>query len=204
MYKFELVLDDNDTERIAIPVRRLSLAEYYAIGRDDDLADDERLELIDGLIVRDTDKSPGHAVCVTLIADFLWSNMPDPLDIRTRSGVEMFDSQLAPDCAVVHGKPRRYNTRFPGVGDIEMIVEVSESVVALDRIVKGRIYARSNIQVYWLVNLPNRQIEVYTLPTGDIAQAHYRAKSVYEEGVKVPLELGGKCLAEIAVADLLP
>jgi Uma2 family endonuclease len=42
-----------------------------------------------------------------------------------------------------------------------LIIEVAESSLAYDRDRKGPLYAAAGIQEYWLVNLPERCLEVY-------------------------------------------
>jgi Uma2 family endonuclease len=46
-------------------------------------------------------------------------------------------------------------------------IEVAESSLAYDRERKGRLYAAAGIQAYWLINLPERCLEVYRQPIPD-------------------------------------
>lgn len=85
-----------------------------------------------------------------------------------------------------------------------MLVEIAESSLDHDRTVKGRSFARAAIPVYWIVNLPGRQVEVYTDPTGPAPQPSYRTRRDYGETAAVPLVLEGREIARIPVRDLLP
>jgi hypothetical protein len=58
--------------------------------------------------------------------------------------------------------------------------------------------------VYWIVNIPDNQVEVYTDPTGPTAAPAYQQQQVYHPGDQLPLVLDGQEVARIAVADLLP
>jgi Putative restriction endonuclease len=64
----------------------------------------------------------------------------------------------------------------------------------------ARTYGASGIAIYWIVNLVDRQIEVYTSPTSD----GYRVMQVYKPGEQVPVVLDGTVVGMIAVSDMLP
>ena len=80
-----------------------------------------------------------------------------------------------------------------------MIVEVSVSSLAQDR-QQAAIYAASGIPYYWIVDLVDRKVEVYSDPASD----GYRILSVYAAGDKVPVVIDGVEIAEIAVDYLMP
>ena len=86
-----------------------------------------------------------------------------------------------------------------------LVVEVSETSLALDREHKGSLYARAGLADYWIVNLPERALEVYRDPELDPAAPfgwRYRPVTVLERGASVsPLALPGR---RIPIADLLP
>ena len=76
-----------------------------------------------------------------------------------------------PDLCVVRGESDDYTDRHPGPGDIALIVEVAESSLSRDRGEKGENYGRAGIPVYWIVNLVDRRLEVYSNPTGGVYPA---------------------------------
>ncbi len=78
-------------------------------------------------------------------------------------------------------------------------MEIGDSTLLDDRRYKGELYARNKIAEFWLINLVERKVEVYTRPRG----SRYQKKIVYDEGVSVPLVLDGKLVAEIDVAELI-
>jgi len=84
------------------------------------------------------------------------------------------------------------------------VVEVSESSLAGDRTEKARIYARAGIETYWIVNLVDHQVEVYTQPTGPSASPAYAQRDDVPLGGSVSLVLDGVVIATLAVRDLLP
>lgn len=85
-----------------------------------------------------------------------------------------------------------------------MLVEVSLASLDRDRNDKGRIYARARITCYWIVNLVDRQVEVYSDPTGPDAAPRFRQQQDYRPGDAVPLVIDGAEVGRVAVNDLLP
>jgi hypothetical protein len=61
-------------------------------------------------------------------------------------------------------------------------------------------YARGRIPLYWIVNLAERQVEVFADPMPD----GYRSSKAHPDGQSVPVVIRGLLLGEIAVADILP
>jgi len=93
--------------------------------------------------------------------------------------------------------------RHPRPRETELIAEVADTSLERDRGVKLKIYAVGRIPVYWIVNLINRQLEVYTEPRHR-KYPMYRRRTTYLPSDKVPVVIGGKELGRIAVKELLP
>ena len=113
------------------------------------------------------------------------------------------DSEPEPDVAVVRGNRRDYGTRHPGPQDTGLAVEVSDSTLDQDRTVKLQIYARARVPVYWIVNVVDRQIEVYEQPSGPTPDPAYGNRRDYRPGDAVPLVLDGNTVATVPVTELL-
>ena len=111
-------------------------------------------------------------------------------------------SEPAPDEAVVRGSIRDYargQRGKPGPADIGLVVEVSDSSLVDDRAMVG-IYGPAGVPVYWLVNLVDRQVEVYSGP-----HAHgYATRKDYHSGDYVSVVLDGTIVGQIAVDEILP
>jgi Uma2 family endonuclease len=106
-----------------------------------------------------------------------------------------FDPQ--PDVAVVRGPAGTYDERFPGPEDVLLVVEVSDSSLEQDRTIKLAAYAEAAIPEYWLVNLPDRSLEVYRDPVA----GEYRIRRILRGGEEiVPLFAAG---AAVPVSALL-
>jgi Uma2 family endonuclease len=85
-----------------------------------------------------------------------------------------------------------------------LVVEVADSSLGRDRSIKARIYAAGGVPVYWIINLVDDQIEVYTQPTGPDAAPVYRMRQDYRRDDLVPLVVDGIELGPIPGRELLP
>ena len=134
-----------------------------------DLTEHDRVELIQGLLVTKMTKKPAafrfrpRNLWPCLSADScpgITSRLKeDPIRIPGHSEPE-------PDVAVVRGDSRDYKDRHPEPSEIPLVVEVADSSLEFDRTTKQAIYASAKIPVYWIVNLIDRCLEVYSEPKG--------------------------------------
>ena len=113
------------------------------------------------------------------------------------------ESEPEPDVAVVPGSFRDYISGHPSRP--VLLIEVSESSLALDRDHKGSLYARAGLADYWIVNLIDRVLEVYREPTQDpVASFGWRYRSVAVLGRDASVSPLASPGAHIRVIDLLP
>ena len=61
---------------------------------------------------------------------------------------------------------RDYSRRRPSAADVLLVIEVAESSLAYDAGEKADLYAAAGIADYWVVNVPDRSIEVRRDPVG--------------------------------------
>lgn len=186
------------------PVWRFSVDEYHRLLENGILTEDSRVELLEGWIVPKLPHSPAHDRSIELTDEALRRLLPPLWRIRIQSVITTDDSEPEPDLAVVRGSIRGAGNRHPAPSEIGQLVEVSESTLASDRIGKGRLYAQANIPIYWIINLVEAHLEVYTDPSGPAAPATYRRRQDYLPGDLVPVVLDGQPIGSVAVSDLLP
>ncbi len=144
-----------------LPVYRLDVDAYNRIVASGAL-EDERVELLEGVLAEMSPPSPDHIVIVTMLmrhfarAPRWWTQVESPLEVDARS-------QPQPDLSVAARRPA------PGehLRDPLLVVEVAVSSQRIDRGVKAELYARAEIPSYWLVDVPARTIEVHTEPGAD-------------------------------------
>jgi Uma2 family endonuclease len=182
-------------------VHRITVDEYERIIAAGALEDPGRVELIDGYMVDKMGKNAEHGYATKQTLKAFESRLPAGWTWRKEEPVRIPDyDEPEPDVAIVRGSDADHEHRIPTAADVALLVEVSGSTLGQDRGKKCTAYARSNIPVYWIVNLVDRQVEVYSRceTTG------YKSRKDYLPGQQVPLTIGGRKLPPIAVDDLLP
>ncbi len=166
---------------------------------------DARVELLDGILVEQMTKYAPYNFSVCQARILLASILPQGWSLREEKPVEFGRFwRPEPDVAVVRGGYSLYRTRDPKAADVGLLVEVAESSYALDRGVKWRAYAAARIPIYWIVNLPGLQIEVYTNPAGRGKSASYRQAQIFGPKDEVPVVIDGQEVGRLAVRDILP
>ena len=180
--------------------------------RDGVLGEDDKIELLEGYLVLKMPINPPHDNAVSVLATLLVRmNLPGWM-VRSQGTAKLSESRPEPDVALARGDRRTFANRHPEPADFGLVVEVSDSSLARDEQDKTRIYARDSIPVYWVVNLVDRRVEVFTDPTGPDPPAglpggpdpHYRARQDYPAGTAVPVILDGVAVGAIPVDELLP
>ena len=181
---------------------RVSVDQYEAMIRKGIFTKHDRLELIEGILVEKMTKGTRHSTASEKCRRAIERVVPDGWHLRIEKPVRIpgGSSEPEPDLSVVRGEIDDYEGRNPEPADVAAIVEVSESSLAVDRTRMARIYGGSGIPVYWIINLIDRQLEVYCNPAVGV----YPPPTVFHESESVTLTLGDQQIGPIAVADLLP
>jgi len=165
--------------------------------------DGARVELIAGLLVDTRAKNDPHDAAVTQIAEKLRGVLPSAWTIHEEKSVVLGKrDRPEPDIAVVHGKPLDFFTRAPRSAEVGMLNEVADTSHAKNRGAKWNRDASASISSYWIVNLPARQIEVYSTIVGAGKSAAYRDGFVYGLDAEMPVVLEGREVGRILVKEL--
>ncbi len=183
---------------------KFSVGRYQRMVEEGILTPEDRVELLENYLVLKMPKNPPHEGTIDLIKAALPPRVPAGWLLRVQQTIALPDSQPEPDFAVVRGNPRSYLTRHPGPADVGLVIEVADSSLLRDQRDKTRIYARAGIPYYWIVNLVDRRVEVYSRPTSAGTVPAYGSWQTYQAGDAIPLVLGGAAPATVPAADLLP
>lgn len=125
--------------------------------------DDERVELIQGVLVKMSPQEAPHASTVQKLTKLLMARLQERGSVRSQLPLALSDdTEPEPDVAVV--PLGDYETEHPHTA--LLIIEVADSSLKKDR-GKAAVYASAGIVEYWIVNLGARTVEVYTSPEGD-------------------------------------
>jgi Uma2 family endonuclease len=184
-------------------IPQFSVARYQRMIETGILTVEDKVELLENFVVPKLPRNPPHDSTLQRMLRPLMRSLPAGWDLRIQSGIVLPDSQPEPDFAVVRGTAANYETRQPGPADIGLVIEVADSSLLRDQRDKTRIYARGGIACYWIVNLVDRRIEVYSQPSGPVAVPSYQSCQTCQPGDDVPLVLDGNQAALIPASDLL-
>lgn len=176
--------------------------EYYKLA-EHGLIQERHVELMNGEVIDMPPVGTRHATVVTIVRRLLERSLPDHYAREQQPLIAGDDSEPLPDVVLLPGDPRAYLDRHPDTS--VLVVEVAESSLSYDRTRKASRYAASGIADYWIVNLIDRQLEVYRdpRPMADQEFGHgYASRTVVAvDGAASPLAAPHVVLA---VKDMLP
>lgn len=152
-------------------LRRLSVDDYHRMVEVGILGEDDRVQLVEGVLVAMTPQGRPHAFIIQHLTRLLVQVLGPQYAVLPQLPLTLgHDSEPEPDLAVVRAEDARSRESHPTTA--LLVIEVATDSLRYDRKVKGRLYARSRIPEYWIVNLTDRLIEVRRDP--EPAAARYR------------------------------
>lgn len=190
--------------RVEVKTRRWKRVEYERLIGTGFFQPGDQVELVGGQLIVAEPQGSGHFAAIRAVEEALRVAFGSGWEVRGQGPLALDEeSEPEPDVAVVPGSYRDYVVGHPS--QPILVVEVSESSLALDQDHKGSLYARAGLAEYWIVNLVDRVLEVYREPSPDPAASfgwRYRSVEVFGRAASVsPLALPS---AHIQVGDLLP
>ena len=183
---------------------RISVDHYHEMVNAGILTDDDPIELLEGLLVQKMSKNPPHRAVTLLLRRTLERLIELGWYIDSQEPITTLDSEPEPDVTIVRGDTLDYLDRHPGPEAIALVIEVADATLRRDRGIKKRLYARAGIPIYWIVNLNQLQIEVYSQPDQTAPVPDYRQQQVYQGVDQVPVILDGIEVGQLLVSDVLP
>lgn len=139
-----------------------TVAEFERMGEAGIFREDSRLELIEGEIVEMSPIGSHHAACVNFLSRFLNRAVGDVALVSTQNPIQLDDfSEPQPDVALLRLSDDFYRHAHPTPADVLLVIEVADTTVEYDRLVKVPLYAKAGIKEVWLINLPAERIEIY-------------------------------------------
>lgn len=159
-------------------VRPLSRREFEQLGRLGAF-DEERVELIHGMVVRMPPVDPSHDGPIDRLTELFVQRLTPRARVRVQSAFAASDSsEPLPDLAVV---PRReYDDEHPA--EAYLVVEVARTSLKRDR-AKADLYAAAGVPECWIVNVVDRVVEVHT----DVISGAYGRVTPYRPGESITL-----------------
>ena len=174
------------TTEAAFTLRKWTVKEYHKLGEMGFFHPEERVELIEGNIIKISAKGTVHAAATRRTATLLHNLVGNQAAVYNKSPIALDDnSEPEPGIAVVRIDPFDYATHHPTPSEVYLIIEVADSSLTFDREIKAKIYARSGIADYWVLNVGDRQLHVFREPAVD----GYQSEVILAETASIsPLE----------------
>jgi Uma2 family endonuclease len=141
-----------------------------------------------------------HVFVTQWLRDYLSELLDRHWCVNTQAPVTLSNSEPEPDCAVLRGNRAHFRGRKPLGKEVALVIEVADTL-RRDRWKKG-IYARAGISMYWIVNLEQSCVEVYSQPVK--SKQDYKSTRIFQADEPVPLILDGKELASVPFKSVLP
>ncbi len=177
-------------------VHRFSLEAYHQLIECGGWDQDSRVELIDGLIVEMSPKSPEHENAAGWLLERLTRSLDwNRFQLRANGALTLQESgsEPEPDLMVIE----REGTRPYHPATASLVIEVSISSLRQDLSRKRELYARAGVLEYWVVDLRGRRVVIHRGPSGG---AYEQCSEVGAGGTLTSEVLGA---LELRVDDLL-
>lgn len=201
----EFVPSSVTESQLVLDVHCFSIDDYHRMIDAGILTKNDRVELLSGVITEMLPIGSKHATAVLIANELLVRLLPKDWHVRVQLPITLADSEPEPDLTIVSGKIRDYADRHPVGDDIGLVVEISDSSLQLDRTVKAATYAEARIECYWIINLSEQCVEAHHDPkTNDSGDSEYKSVERLSSDQKLTLNLRGRTLGTIKIADLLP
>jgi Uma2 family endonuclease len=147
-----------------IPRRTLiSTARYQKMIATGVLTKDDRIELIEGEMFDIAPIGAKHAAIMSALTAVMAVGTTRRANVSCGGPVNLGEfSEPQPDLMLLKD---RYSDRVPEARDVLLLVEISDTTLAVDHGKKLRLYATHAIAEYWVVDVLDRRIVRYLEPS---------------------------------------
>ncbi len=205
LWKGRLVEEGRPTPEGEFPEHRMTVDRFLELIEAGVFGEEDRVFLWHGRLVEEMTKGRRHSFSALKLDRLLDRLLPGEFHVELEQALTLGNENLPePDLMVLRGTLDDYRDRMPRSVDAALVVEVSDSSVAIDSGAKLRAYAAEGIPAYWIVNIPKRRVEVYGRPTARAEAPGYQDRQEYGPDDEVPVILDGREVGRVAVRDILP
>jgi Uma2 family endonuclease len=149
----------------AVTPKRFTIAEYHRLIELGFLTEANHIELIRGELIQMTAKGTPHTVCSSILCRQLDRLLGDQAVIRGQDPITLPNqSEPEPDVVIARGRDEDYLAHHPYPEDILLVIEISDKTIDYDQRTKLSLYVEAGISHYWIVNLPDSQLERHSQP----------------------------------------
>jgi Uma2 family endonuclease len=176
-----MVLDPSATpmpaEIVASWYRPISVAEYHQMIDAHVFDEDERVELLDGVVVRMSPHTSAHAHVIAYLNELLVRALPVRFQVRCQLPLTLARSEPEPDLAVVERSAAHRAARHPTTA----VLAIEVALDSLDKdLIKAATYAEAGVQEYWIIDVAHRRIDVWRRPQR--ARRSYAEHTIVKRG----------------------
>lgn len=140
--------------------------DYHTLIEAGNFKRDDRIELINGELTVMPPIGPEHSSHTRSLTNLLPPLLPKSVMLQMNEPITIpKHSEPQPDAAIVKARPDNYRSAHPHPKDVLLIIEVSDSSIQFDKDVKARLYGKHGIPEYWVVDIPEHCVHVFTDPT---------------------------------------
>lgn len=160
--------------------RFISTADYYKMIEAGVLHEDERVELIEGELIQLSAIGSKHAGMVMKLMHLLIPLAGNHFLVNSQNPVALEDgSEPEPDVLLLKPRADYYSNAHPTPADVLLLIEVADSTLEYDTLIKAALYARTSIREYWLVDIQHQQVKIHQ----DAAAEGYQRIVTVNEGM---------------------
>lgn len=169
----------------AQPAKRLfTVDEYHRMAEVGLLAEDDRVELIEGEIIRMSPIGIRHASIVDRLNALFTRKLGRKAIVRVQNPVILSRyTEPQPDFAILRARKDFYSFHHPEPDDALLVVEVMDSTAAYDRGVKLPLYVRTGVAEVWLIDVGSSTVHAFPQPY----LRGYRQEASYRHGQKLAM-----------------
>lgn len=183
-------------------ILKLSVAQYHGMIRAGILTEDDPVELINGYVIEKMPKNPRHRAATKLLRTVLEQLICEGYYVDSQEPITLSDSEPELDVMIIRGDTRDYLDHHPQAQDVALIVEVSDSTLSRDRPLKKSLYAHHGIPHYWILNLVDKQLEIFSQP--EPKTATYAVEQILQPEDKLQLSLTPNMPIAFPVKQVFP
>jgi len=150
---------------VTLAKRLISAVEYHKMAEVGILKANDKVELINGEIIKMSPIGSLHAGYLHIIDELLRDALGKKVHINNQSSIRLSTfSEPEPDLSVLKRRKDHYLTRLPRPQDVFLLVEVADTTLEKDREIKAPLYAKAGIPEYWILNVADKELAIFADP----------------------------------------
>jgi Uma2 family endonuclease len=145
-----------------------TIHEYHQLIETEFFTENDRIELVKGEILVMSPKTIDHVNCNRNLLENLLILLVGKAEVQSQDAIILSNnSEPEPDVTILRIREDNYRDSLPTFEDVLLVIEVSDSTLKYDQEVKSYLYAESGISDYWIFNLVDNHLEIYSEPYQD-------------------------------------